>query len=112
VNSDQFPILKDERLDEFADFIEEYISDEYELAHFIRYRTAFHFGALPAIVRAGIEDLFKLGALKMVSCTSTLLEGLNMPAKNIFMYRPEKGQAPIDKLNFTYGRNLVNIIRF
>lgn len=101
INSDKFPLSNDERLNEFADFIEEHIAERYELADFIRRGLAFHFGALPAVVRAGIEDLFKVGAIKIVSCTSTLLEGLNMPAKNIFMFKPEKGKnKAIDKLSF------------
>lgn len=100
VNSGHFPELKDNSLNEFADFIEEYISKYYELAKFIRCGIAFHFGDLPPIIRTGIEDLFKSGSLKIVSCTSTLLEGVNMPAKNIFMYKPETGQEPLEKLDF------------
>lgn len=100
-NSGNFPLLDDMRLNEFADFIEEYITKSYELAEFIRRGLAFHFGSLPAIIRSGIEDLFKIGLLKIVSCTSTLLEGVNMPAKNIFVYKPNKGRGnPIDTLSF------------
>lgn len=100
-NKNAFNKLYNEKLDEFADFIEEYISKDYELADFVRRGLAFHFGSLPPIIRSGIEDLFKSGDLKIVSCTSTLLEGMNMPAKNIFTYKPEKGNnEPIDKLNF------------
>ncbi|WP_025029018.1 DEAD/DEAH box helicase [Caldalkalibacillus mannanilyticus] len=100
-NSGKFERLNNEKLDEFADYIEEYISKKYELAEFIRRGLAFHFGSLPPIIRSGIEDLFKSGDLKIVSCTSTLLEGMNMPAKNIFVYKPEKGNnEPMDKLNF------------
>lgn len=100
-NNGKFDKLNNEKLDEFADFIEEYISKDFELANFIRCGLAFHFGSLPPIIRSGIEDLFKSGDLKIVSCTSTLLEGMNMPAKNIFAYKPEKGNSePIDKLNF------------
>ncbi|WP_336760309.1 DEAD/DEAH box helicase [Paenibacillus sp. USHLN196] len=100
-NKRGFDKLNNEKLDEFADFIEEYISKDYELADFVRRGLAFHFGSLPPIIRSGIEDLFKSGDLKIVSCTSTLLEGMNMPAKNIFTYKPEKGNnEPIDKLNF------------
>ncbi|WP_374965707.1 DEAD/DEAH box helicase [Lysinibacillus sp. RS5] len=99
--SNEFPRLYDERLEEFADFIEEYISNKYELAKFIRCGLAFHFGSLPSIIRSGIEDLFKEGAIKIVCCTSTLLEGLNMPAKNIFIYKPKKGsKVPMDSLSF------------
>jgi replicative superfamily II helicase len=101
INTDEFQLSNDERLNEFADFIEEHVHEKYELANFIRHGLAFHFGSLPAIVRAGIEDLFRVGAIKIVSCTSTLLEGLNMPAKNIFMFKPEKGKnKAIDKLSF------------
>lgn len=99
-NSEEFPSLNDDKLNEFADFIDEYISDKYELSDFIRCGIAFHFGALPPIIRAGIEDLFKAGSLKIVCCTSTLLEGVNMPAKNIFMYKPKKGSDPVNKLSF------------
>ncbi|MBU9705494.1 DEAD/DEAH box helicase [Paenibacillus sp. AK121] len=100
-NNGNFPLLDDVRLNDFADFIEEYITESYELANFIRRGLAFHFGSLPAIIRSGIEDLFKLGLLKIVSCTSTLLEGVNMPAKNIFVYKPKKGRKnPIDNLSF------------
>jgi replicative superfamily II helicase len=98
-NSGSFPRLYNNQLEEFADFIEEYIIDGFELATFIRCGLAFHFGALPTIIRSGIEELFKAGALKIVSCTSTLLEGINMPAKNIFVYKPEKGSS-ISSLDF------------
>lgn len=98
---ENFPVLNNERLNEFADFIQEYIAENYELADFIRCGLAFHFGSLPPIIRSGIEDLFKSGDLKIISCTSTLLEGMNLPAKNIFVHRPQKGKnEPIDKLNF------------
>lgn len=99
-SSGDFPYLDNYKLNEFADFIDEYISNRYELANFIRCGIAFHFGALPPIIRSGIEDLFKEGDLKIVCCTSTLLEGVNMPAKNIFMYQPKVGDDPIDKLSF------------
>ncbi|MDT0192146.1 DEAD/DEAH box helicase [Exiguobacterium sp. BG5(2022)] len=100
IESKEFKVLNNEKLDEFADFIEEYISKHYELAYFIRCGIAFHFGALPPIIRSGIEELFKSGELKIVCCTSTLLEGVNMPAKNIFLYQPESGRKPLVKLNF------------
>lgn len=100
-SNEVFPRLNDERLEEFADFIEEYISDKYELAKFIRSGLAFHYGALPTIIKIGIEELFKEGVIKIVSCTSTLIEGLNMPTKNIFVYNPKKGkETPMDSLTF------------
>lgn len=99
--SGSFKEKNEPRLEEFAQFIEEHIHKKYELADFIRHGIAFHFGYLPAVIRAGIEDLFKDGLLDVVCCTSTLLEGVNMPAKNIFIFRPTQGRDnSMDELNF------------
>lgn len=101
VNSGEFPILNNPRLNEFAEFIEQYICNEYELADFVRRGIAFHFGALPALIKSGIEDLFKDGELRIVCCTSTLLEGVNMPARNLFIYHPQQGRGnAISMLSF------------
>ena len=38
-----------------------------------------------------IERLFKNGKIKYLVCTSTLIEGMNLPAKSIFIRGPKKG---------------------
>lgn len=48
-----------------------------------------------------LEDYFKSRKLSYLVCTSTLLYGLNMPAKNIFMLKPTTGrQSPISGPDF------------
>lgn len=49
----------------------------------IRKGLAFHTGELPINVRIKIEEACREGLLKLVFCTSTLLEGVNLPADNI-----------------------------
>jgi DEAD/DEAH box helicase len=94
-------------LREFSSFIKEHVHPEYVLAETILNRVAFHYGDIPAIVRRTVEDFFVEGLLDFVVCTSTLLHGVNLPAKNLFLLDPTKGidwesrqEIPITSLEF------------
>jgi superfamily II DNA/RNA helicase len=65
--------------------IKTYIHEDYYLARFLDKGIAYHYGNLPQIIRNKIESLFKGSEINFVFCTSTLLEGVNMPAKNVFI---------------------------
>src|SRR5262249_26179721 len=53
------------------------------------------------MVRQEIETAFWAGDLDYLVCTSTLLQGVNLPAKNRFVLNPTKGQnAPMDSADF------------
>jgi len=83
--------------------IKSYIHPEYYLADFLRKRIAYHFGNLPQIIRNKVEALFKQSEINFVFCTSTLLEGVNLPARNIFILNDKIGRnqsfEPIDFWN-------------
>lgn len=53
---------------------------------------AFHYGNMPLLVRAEIERLFSANKVAYLICTSTLVEGVNMSCKNIFVRGPKKGR--------------------
>ena len=56
---------------------------------------------MPNQVRILIEDLFKEKKLIYLFCTSTLLEGVNLPAQNIFIMKPTQGKGNyLDRLSF------------
>lgn len=80
-------------LNEFADFIEYSISKKYLLSKYIRKGIVYHYGKLPPFIRGGIEELAAKGYFKVIACTSTLLQGINLPAQNIYVYNPIKGQG-------------------
>ena len=93
----------EERADrqEFASFLREYVHPEYLLADAVLVGVGFHYGAMPGIVRSGVEELVKAGAIKFLVCTSTLLQGVNIPARNMFMLKPTKGEdRPIGSADF------------
>ncbi|OEE41441.1 DEAD/DEAH box helicase [Vibrio anguillarum] len=83
---DEFEVT--ESLEEAADYIEQFIHEDFTLASNLRKGVAFHYGPLPSSVRVMIESLAKDGEIKYIVCTSTLAEGVNLPAKNLFLQNP------------------------
>jgi len=84
----------------FVDFIKREVHTEYPLADCIMNGVAFHYGNMPSLVRSGVEDLFKNGHIKIICCTSTLLQGVNLPAKHIIIENPMSGDDPMTRADF------------
>ncbi len=80
------------------------IHADYYLADLLTKGVAYHIGYLPADIRLRIEDLFKSGAIKTIFCTSTLIEGVNLPADNLFVTSYKNGLSHMTPVEF---RNLV-----
>lgn len=91
---------KNNKRNEFSDFLKKYICKEYDLANLIDKGIAYHYSKLPTIIKSGIEDLAKDGLLNFITCTSTLLEGINVQANNIYIYKAEKQYQPLSNLEF------------
>lgn len=77
---------------EASTFIKQIIHEDYLLSETIKYGIVYHYGNLPAVLRNLIEDLCKTGLIKYIVCTSTLMQGVNLPAQNIFLFKPTKGK--------------------
>lgn len=95
-----YQVVDNSELVEFADFLSNYICDQYDLVNLIKRGCAYHYSKLPSIVKLGIEDLASKGYLKIVACTSTLLEGINVQANNIYIFNPKKHNDPLTNLDF------------
>ena len=83
--------LPKELLD-LIDLIKTGIHKDYLLARVLTRRIAFHYGNMPQIIKTEIEELFKAGIIKYIVCTSTLIEGVNLPANTIFIRGIKKGK--------------------
>lgn len=70
--------------------ISNYIHPEYYLAMFLMKRIAYHHGQLPQAIRNIVEELFRNGDIDFIFCTPTLVEGVNMPTRNIFINCDDK----------------------
>lgn len=81
-------ITRDPLLEEAADYVEKFVHNEFSLAENLRKGVAFHYGPLPSSIRIMVENLAKSDNIKFIACTSTLAEGVNLPAKNLFLKNP------------------------
>ena len=70
------------------------------MSKYIRKGIVYHYGDLPPFVRGGIEELASKGYFKIIACTSTLLQGVNIPAQNIYVYNPSNYTTPLSNLEF------------
>ncbi|WP_199084479.1 DEAD/DEAH box helicase [Bosea sp. ASV33] len=82
---------------DIADFVKQHIHADYTLAGMIRKGVAFHYGKMPTLLRETVEGAFRDGHVKFLACTTTLFEGINLPAKNVFIDTPTRGTGkPLD----------------
>ncbi|WP_264550784.1 DEAD/DEAH box helicase [Flavobacterium sp. N2038] len=85
---------------ELIEFLKEEIHPKYHLIPCLEKRAAFHHSKLPDIVRKEIEDGFLEGRIINLFCTSTLLEGVNLPANNLFIVAPNKMNDRLSAFEF------------
>lgn len=70
----------------------ETVHKNFNLIKYLKKGIAFHYGSMPQIIRAKIEDLFNQKIIRNLICTSTLLEGVNLSCKNIFIKNPKRSR--------------------
>jgi superfamily II DNA/RNA helicase len=82
-----------DRLKELAEFVKVAVHKEYDLARCLLRRVGYHYGRIPALVRRGVESAFAEGEIRFLVTTSTLIQGVNFPARNLFVCHPKKGRT-------------------
>lgn len=92
-------IKNSEALSELSKFIKQHIHKDYSLAEYVLKGVAFHYGSMPSLLREGIEDTFRKEDLDYLCCTTTLFQGINLPARNVFIDTPTRGNRgePLDE---------------
>jgi len=94
----------DKELVDLAKDIKNEVHNDYYLADLVAKGVAYHIGYLPASIRQRIEKLFKDGVITALFCTSTLVEGVNLPADNLFITDSKNGRKDMKAVDF---RNLI-----
>jgi len=82
-----------EALRDLIELAQHVVHKKFALTTCLRRGVAFHYGNMPLLIREEIEHLFSEGIIKYLVCTSTLIEGVNMACRNIFMRGPTKGRG-------------------
>ena len=99
--SEELEEINDNEILTLIDFIKEDIHHEYSIIKCLKKGVAYHYGKMPTSIRTEIEQLASKGKLSYICCTSTLLQGVNLPAKNIIVYKPKKGNGnPMKRADF------------
>jgi len=100
------PEQNDEALTSLAKEIRNEVHGDYYLADIVTKGVAYHIGYLPASIRVRIEDLYRDRKIHTLFCTSTLLEGVNLPADNLFIttYGKGRGRSKMKAVDF---KNLI-----
>lgn len=94
----------DTELESLAKDIRNEVHGDYYLADILEKGVAYHIGYLPSAIRMRIEDLFREKKITTIFCTSTLVEGVNLPADNLYITNFRNGRAKMTPVDF---RNLI-----
>ncbi len=101
INEDEEKKTKSQGLKELIKLVRRTIHSRYVLSNLLHYKVSVHYGNLPLLIREEIERQFKLNHIHYLVCTSTLLEGMNLPAKSIFIRNPQRGRGkPLNENDF------------
>lgn len=80
-------IENNEELEKIKKRIKEEIHPDYYLAELISKGVAYHVSYVTSDIRKYIEILYKKKTISTIFCTSTLLEGVNLPADNLCYHK-------------------------
>ncbi|MGK5077773.1 DEAD/DEAH box helicase [Janthinobacterium sp. HLX7-2] len=86
---------------EYVNWIKEKYSSNWSYSKAINAGIGIHHGALPRAIQQFTVDLFNSGVLKILICTSTIIEGVNTTAENVIIYDNRNGVGSIDR--FTHN---------
>jgi hypothetical protein len=94
-------IIDDEELILACKDISRFLHSEYVLIDCLKRGFAYHHGSVPDIVRLYIEHLFsKNDNVSIIITSSTLLEGVNVPAEKLFLLEYTKGNRKLSPSQF------------
>lgn len=103
--SNKLDEVDDGQINKMITQISNYVNEEYDLLDGLKKGLVYHCGLIPDNVRIYIEEsVTKIENIRYILCSSTLLEGVNMPFTTMFILDLYKGQKYL-----TYHQ-LVNLI--
>lgn len=77
-----------ELISELIDYYKKSIHPSYSMCNTLEKGAAYHHGKLPEHVRRTLEDAIHKKYITNIACTTTLLQGVNLPTQNIIIRNP------------------------
>jgi hypothetical protein len=90
--------LSDFKVLSLVNYLKETVHDNYDMCETIPKGFVYHHGKTPSHVRAVVERAVKDKLIPNVVCTTTLMQGVNLPAQNVILRNP---YLAINKINGT-----------
>lgn len=100
-----------QKIEEACRNIAEYVHPEYRMIKALQRGVIYHHGAVPEPIRLYVEKLYaEIESIQYVVTSSTLLEGVNLPADKMFLLDNKKGNGNLNPSDF---KNLIGrVCRF
>ena len=80
--------LNEPRVSDLVDYYKSTVSEDYTLCKTLPNGIAYHHGKMPMHVRRTLEKAIQQKMVSNVVCTTTLIQGVNLPAQNIIIRNP------------------------
>jgi hypothetical protein len=93
-------LSQDEEIIEAARWTAEHYHDEWLVSIALQHGIGIHHGRLPRSLGRFMVRAFEEGKLKVLLCTSTLIEGVNTAAKNVIVYDNKLDKKSLDFFTF------------
>ncbi|QVK02885.1 DEAD/DEAH box helicase [Mycoplasma mycoides] len=88
------------KINDLIKLVSKEVHKDYFLIDCLKKGVAYHYRQMPDEIKVLVEELYKKGDIKTVFCTSTLLEGVNLPTKNIFILSDKNGKKNFNEIDF------------
>lgn len=93
-------LSRDDELIEAAKWTAEHYHDQWLVSVALQHGIGIHHGKLPRSLGRFMIRAFEEGKLKVLLCTSTLIEGVNTSAKNVIVYDSKLNRKSLDFFTF------------
>jgi len=101
----QLDEVSSEKIEQICQELKKHLHKDYYLIDAIKHGVIYHHGSVPSYIRLYIEHLFKNEDLiRYIVTSSTLMEGVNIPAETLFLLQVKKGRSNLTPSQF---KNLV-----
>lgn len=77
------------------------LGEQYEVTEATRYGVLSHHTGIPFGVRVSVEHAVRAGRARMIVCTSTLAQGVNIPIRYLILAGTQQGGKALSKRDFT-----------
>lgn len=86
--------------EDFATWIDENVCSDWYVAEALSMGIGIHHAQMPRFVAQEMVRRFNNGSLRVLLCTSTIIEGVNTAAKAVYIYSKKRGNYNYDQFTF------------